>query len=89
LQARRDGGRPRQVRPADLEDGDGRHDAIGKCRSQVCQSAAREASLGSEVAAEVGAAIDRTDDAVDRDLLEAEMGTSGKGQPTTDLIERD
>jgi hypothetical protein len=78
-----------EVRPADFEDVDRRHDAVGKCLSQVCQSAARESSLGSEVAAEVGAAVNRPDDAVDRDLLQAEIGAPGEGQSATDLVERD
>jgi hypothetical protein len=62
-----------EVRAADLEDRDRRHDAVGERPSQVCQSAAQESSLGSEVAAKVGAAVDGPDDAVDRDLLQAEI----------------
>jgi hypothetical protein len=78
-----------EVRPSDLEDVDGEHDAVGKCRAQNCKPAAREASLGPEVAAEICAAIERTDDAVDRNLLKAEIRTPGKRQPATDLVERD
>ena len=78
-----------EVRPADLEDVDRWHDAVGKRRSQVCQSAAGESSLGSEVAAEVGAAVNGPDDAVDRDLLQAEIRAPGEGQSAIDLVEWD
>jgi hypothetical protein len=45
--------------------------------------------LGSEVAAEVGAAVNGPDDAVDRDLLQAEIRTPGEGQSAIDLVEWD
>jgi hypothetical protein len=57
--------------------------------AQVCPSAAREPSLGFEVAAEVGAPVDGPDDAVDRDLLQAEIRVSREGQSAADLVKWD
>jgi hypothetical protein len=43
---------------------------------------------GPEVAAEVGAAVDRTNDAIDRDLSEAQVRPPRQDEPAVDLIER-
>jgi hypothetical protein len=78
-----------EVRPADLVHVDRGHDAVGKRRSQIRQSAAREPPLGFEVAAEVGAAVDGPDYPVDGDLLQAEIGAPGQSQSAADLVEGD
>jgi hypothetical protein len=55
-----------EVGPTDLEDGDRRQNSVRERRPQTGQAASRYAALGSEVAAEVVAAIDGADYVVDR-----------------------
>jgi hypothetical protein len=78
-----------EVGTADLEDLDRRYAAFAECRPQARQPAARKAPSRPEVTVEVGAAVDRTDDALDRDLPHAEIGLTRNSEPPSRLLERD
>ena len=78
-----------EVGPADLEDVDRRRVAVGERRSQTCQPASRQSALGSEVAAEVVAAVDGADDALDGNLLQAEIRPAREREPAAHLVEGD
>ena len=62
-----------EVGTADLEDLDRGHGSVAERRPQARQAAARQAAPRLEVTVEVGAALDRPDDPVDRDLSHAEV----------------
>jgi hypothetical protein len=76
-----------EVQAARLVDLDGRHVALRERRPQRRQARARERAARVEVAPEVGAAVDRADDPLERHGAQAAVGLARDLQAPPDLVE--